>query len=397
MNSRERVRMALDHKEPDRIPFDFGSNSGTSIHVEAYRNLRKLLGLSEHEIRIMDNMQQVVHIDEDVQKKLGGDAGCIASYSAGIHQIEIKDDMPGYTYYYDEWGIGWRKPTDGGFYYDMFHHPLANATSKEDIENHPWPDPADPSRFEGFKKRARYIVEEEKKASVLDGLCAGVMEQTAFMFGFDKFYPAFVNELDILTHVLDKITDLKSSYWETALELLGGDVDVVIESDDLGGQHGMLISPETYRSVIKPRHKQLFKFVKARTDAKLFLHSCGSIRPIIPDFIEVGVEILNPVQLSAKDMDSAELKREFGDDLVFWGGLVDTQTVLSFGTPGEVRDEVKRIIDNLAPGGGFVAATTHNIPANVPPENIITMNEALQEYGVYNHKNTEALTRRKIQ
>jgi uroporphyrinogen decarboxylase len=145
----------------------------------------------------------------------------------------------------------------------------------------------------------------------------------------------------------------------------------------------MLISPNTYRKLVKPLHKELFDFIHARTKAKIFFHSCGAIRPVIPDLIEAGVDVLNPVQVSATGMDSADLKRDFGKDITFWGGGVDTQRVLGVGTPDDVRADVRKRIEDLAPGGGFVFATVHNIQGNVPAENILAMWETLQEYGKY--------------
>jgi len=209
------------------------------------------------------------------------------------------------------------------------------------------------------------------------------MEQTAWIRGWGKFYPDFVNNLEMLTYLMDRFIDLKLAYWDVALRNVGELVDVVLESDDLGGQLGMLISPDMYRRVCKPRHKRIFDFIKARTNAKIFLHSCGSIRDVIPDLIEIGLDILNPVQVGAAHMSSRELKKEFGSELTFWGGLVDTQGVFASGTPDQVRDEVRRRIEDLAPGGGFVAAAVHNVQANVPPENIVAMWETLHEYGTF--------------
>jgi uroporphyrinogen decarboxylase len=183
--------------------------------------------------------------------------------------------------------------------------------------------------------------------------------------------------------MMDKVLELKWAYWGKCLEILGDTADVVQEADDFAGQHGLLISPRTYRNLVKPRHKELFDFIHKRTKAKVFFHSCGSVRPVIPDLIEIGVDILNPVQVSAAGMDSAELKREYGKDLTFWGGGIDTQNVLGTGTPQQVREEVRRRVEDLMPGGGFVFAAVHNIQGNVPPENIVAMWEALQEYGVY--------------
>jgi uroporphyrinogen decarboxylase len=383
MNSRERVRKALNHVEPDSVPFDLGGTVLTSIHVDAYRRLRDYLGLPEKEdIPLMDIFQQIAVVDDDLREMWDVDIRGVAPRSSATFNIEVQD-MGDYTYFYDEWGIGWRKPKEGGFYYDMFEHPLSDATTIQDIEAFDWPDPVDPARFKGLKERARHVGETEGDAVLLGGLCAGVLEMTAWMRGFDNYYPDFVNNTGLLTYLMDKIVELKMAYWDEALSLVGDTVDVIQEADDFAGQFGMLISPKTYRDVCKPRHRKLFDFIHDRTDAQIFFHSCGSIRPVIPDLIEIGVDILNPVQVSATGMDSAELKEEFGDDLTFWGGGVDTQQVLGKGSPQAVRDEVKRRVEDLAPGGGFVFATVHNIQADVPPENIVAMWQTLQEYGVY--------------
>jgi uroporphyrinogen decarboxylase len=158
---------------------------------------------------------------------------------------------------------------------------------------------------------------------------------------------------------------------------------VVGEADDLGGQNGPLFSPRTYRELVKPLHAELLAFIRARTTAKVFFHSCGAIRDLLPDLIEIGVDVLNPVQVSAAGMDTAGLKRDFGHDLAFWGGGVDTQGVLGTSAPGEVRAEVRRRVGDLAPGGGFVFASVHNIQANVPPESIAAMWDAVEEHGGY--------------
>ncbi len=384
MNSRQRAKMALNHQEPDKIPFDLGGTVLTSINVHAYRKLRHYLGLPEKEIGVMDVFQQIAVVDEDVRQKLGVDVRNVAPRSSATHQIIVNDtDMPGYTFFHDEWGIGWRMPKEGGFYYDMFDHPLAKATSLEDIDNFPWPNPVDPARFTGLQERAKYVAEERGELVILGGLAAGFIELTAWTRGFAKFYPDLVTNLDWLTYLMDKIIDLKIAYWEIALPLVGDYADVVQEADDLAGQFDLLISPEIYRQVVKPRHKKIMDFIKARTDAKIFFHSCGAIRGIIPDLIEIGIDIINPVQVSATGMESSALKRDFGKDITFWGGLVDTQGVFTDGTVPEVRDEVRRRIDDLGAGGGFIAAAVHNIQANVPPENVMAMWETLQEYGAY--------------
>ncbi|RPI49428.1 MAG: hypothetical protein EHM56_12385 [Chloroflexi bacterium] len=203
----------------------------------------------------------------------------------------------------------------------------------------------------------------------------------SWLRGYEPFYIDLAANPDFITTLLDRLVDYKCAYWERALAEVGDMVDAVVEADDLAGQHGMLLSPRTYRRLIKPRHARLFSFIKAQAPVKLFFHSCGAVRPIIHDLIEAGIDILNPVQVSAAGMDPRELKREFGRDLVFWGGGVDTQQVLGTGSPQQVRDDVRRNVEALAPGGGFVFAAVHDIQANVPPENIVAMWEAWREFG----------------
>jgi uroporphyrinogen decarboxylase len=382
MNSRERLNLALNHKEPDRIPFDLGATVLTSIHHKSYRALRKHLEMPDLEPRIVDIFQQIVVVDDDMRDFLKVDVRDVAPRSSATFQIELKE-MEGYSYFYDEWGIGWKMPKEGGWYYDMFDHPLREAQSLTEIEKYPWPDPVDEGRFAGMAERAKHAAEVEKHGVFMGGLCAGIMEMAAWMRGFENYFSDFAANEDLLVGLMRKVMELKMAYWEKALALAGDHVDVVGEADDFAGQYRMLISPGMYRRIVKPLHKELFDFIHARTKAKIFFHSCGSIRPVIPDLIEIGVDIINPVQVSATGMDSAELKREFDKDIVFWGGGVDTQRVLGDSTPEQVREDTRRRIEDLAPGGGFVFATVHNIQGNVPPGNIMAMWETLQEYGAY--------------
>jgi uroporphyrinogen decarboxylase len=203
--------------------------------------------------------------------------------------------------------------------------------------------------------------------------------------GFVDAFADWAGNQPLAQKILRKYTDMQLAYWEKSFATLEGiSIDVVQMSDDLAGQHGMLISPRSYRKLLKPLHREIFDFIHAKTEAKIFFHSCGGIRPIIPDLIEIGVDILNPVQVNATGMDSTELKREFGADLTFWGGGVDTQTAFDERvTPAKVCAEVRRRLDDLMPDGGFVFNPVHNIQANVPPENIMAMWKTLQEYGVY--------------
>jgi uroporphyrinogen decarboxylase len=224
----------------------------------------------------------------------------------------------------------------------------------------------------------RYALEEQRAVHV-GSICGGLSEGLFKLRGFEDGYMDLAAEPARARRLMERILEVKLAYWSRVLPQLAGVVDLVGEADDLGGQDRTLFSPATYRALVKPLHRELFAFLHAHTDAKVFFHSCGSVRELIPDLIEIGVDILNPVQVSATGMDSASLKREFGRDLVFWGGGVDTQRVLGGGTPDEVRAEVRRRVGDLAPGGGFVFAAVHNIQPNVPPENVLAMRSAIRE------------------
>ena len=383
MNSRERIDMALNHKEPDRVPSDLGGTVLTGLNHDLYRKLRRHMGLPEVGVRIADIVQQIAVVDDDVRHAFKVDVRDVAPRSSASFNIGIQDDMPEYTHFYDEWGIGWKMPKTGGLYYDMFHHPLRGDVTTGDIDRYPWPNPVDPARFDGLRERARYAADVEGQGVVIGGLCAGIMEMVAWMRGYEDYFRDFAWNATLMEYFLDKMVELKMAYWEKALGEAGGYVTAVVEADDMAGQNGMLISLQTYRKIVKPRHKKLFDFIKSRTQAKLFFHSCGAVRKVIPDLIETGIDILNPVQVSAVGMDSAELKREFGRELTFWGGAVDAQNVLGTGSVQQVQDDTRKRIDDLAPGGGFVFAPVHNIQANVPPENVVAVWETLREYGGY--------------
>jgi uroporphyrinogen decarboxylase len=253
------------------------------------------------------------------------------------------------------------------------------------VEKYTLPDPLDPSRFGGLRDAATKVLEQEKRALVIGNISAGIFELYLWTRGFKDGYSDWAGNPVLAKKILHKYTDLQLAYWERMFEVMNGiPIDVVQMADDLAGQNTVLISPNSYRKLLKPFHKEMFDYIHSKTEAKIFFHSCGAVRKLIPDLIEVGVDILNPVQVNAADMDSAELKREFGKDICFWGGGVDTQSAFDEShTPEEVRADVRKRIEDFMPGGGFVFNTVHNIQGNVPAENIMAMWETLQEYGVY--------------
>ncbi len=382
MNSRERVLTALRHREPDRVPYDLNSTPVTGIHRVAYRRLRSALGLPDREPVIWHHMQQIAWVDDDVHGALETDAMGLRPGPPSSWELRTTEDAE-YVYYTDEWGVTRRTQRAGGAYFDLCASPLSGASGAADVERFPFPDPTDGGRFVGLREKAERVRAEDR-IFVLGGISAGMFEMGHFLRGFEDFLCDLAGKRALAEMICDKVLELKMRYWETVLPLLGGLVDVVQEGDDYGGQARLLIAPSLWREVFKPRLTRLFSHIKkAAPHVFIFFHSCGSIREIIPDLIDAGADILNPVQVSAAGMDSHGLKRDFGGDVTFWGGGVDTQRVLPCGTPREVRDEVKRRIDHLAPGGGFVFNTVHNIQADVPPENILAMREALREHGRY--------------
>ncbi len=385
MNSRERILTAINHKEPDRVPFDLGGTVLTGINVRAYQALRDYLGLPWIEPTVVDVVQQLAQVDDDVMDRLGIDVKNVSPRSSASYQIEIKEMEGGkYNYFYDEYGIGWRMPKVGGLYYDMFDHPLGGDIDALDVDRYELPDPTDPARFAGIREEAERVLKEEQRALIVGNISAGIFELYLWTRGFLDGYADFIGSPELSQKILYRYLDMQLAYWEKMFDTLGDMIDVVQMADDFAGQNDMLISPSSYRKHLKPLHKEIFDFVHSRSRAKIFLHSCGSIRKVIPDLIEIGVDIINPVQVSAAGMDSAELKREYGRDLTFWGGGVDTQRVFDENhTPEEVREDVRRRISDLMPGGGFVFAAVHNIQSNVPPANIMAMLETLQEFGVY--------------
>jgi uroporphyrinogen decarboxylase len=365
-----------------------GGTVVTGIQAKAYTRLRTHLGLPGKEPEIIDILQQLAQVEEDVMVRLGVDVRNISPRSTASFKIEIKHTPDGkYSYFHDEYRIGWRMPMDGGMYYDMFEHPLSGEITAENVDRYQLPDPLDPSRFEGLREAALKVLEEEKRALIIGNISAGIFELYLWTRGFKDGYTDWAGNPELAKKILRKYSDLQLAYWEKMFDVMKGiPIDVVQMADDLAGQNGMLISPVSYRRQLKPFHKEMFDYIHSRSEAKIFFHSCGAIRALIPDLIEIGVDVLNPVQVSATDMDSAKLKREFGSDICFWGGGVDTQNAFDEShTPEQVRADVRKRLEDFMPGGGFVFNTVHNIQGNVPPENIMAMWETLNTYGVYHN------------
>jgi uroporphyrinogen decarboxylase len=384
LTSRERLLIALDHREPDRVPFDFGGTFVTGAHHLAYRRIRGALGFDPEGTQVADIRLGLAWVDREVRDRLGADVGIVATQPPDPASWTLQVREAGaYRELTDEYGMVWRQPIDGGLYFDLHRSPLAGDITSDDVRRYPWPDPADPHRFAQLRADCERVVFEERRASACKGIIAGTLETSLWMRGFEQFFMDLIDDPDVAAAILDQVLDVKLRYWEQVLGRIGDILDVVYDADDYGGQESPLLSPELWRRTIKPRITELYRYIHEHSRAKVFLHSDGNIRELIPDLIEAGVDALNPVQFTAAQMDLAELKGEFGREISFWGGGVDTQAVLPRGTPQQVRDQVKRCVETLMPGGGFVFATVHNTQADVPAENFLAMWEAFREAGVY--------------
>ena len=268
-------------------------------------------------------------------------------------------------------------------HYDIVASPLAEMDPKTAIEEHDWPDPDDPGRYRGLKERARDLHENTDYAVVLQVNCCFFL-RCAELRGWENFYTDLAGDPEFASALMNHYLDIRLRIAERALEEVGDKVDIVFAtSDDLGMIDRTIVSPEMYRELVKPIQKRTFDFFKGRTKAKRFYHCDGSIYSIIEDFIEIGIEALNPIQVSAAGMgDTKRLKREFGSRLAFWGAI-DTHHVMPYGTVEEVRQEVYRRIHELGPGGGYILCAVHNIQPEVPPENVVAMYDAAYEMGRY--------------
>jgi len=366
MNARERTVMALNHEEPDRIPVDMNGTLVTALVRTAYNGLREHLGLPpDPDPSISSREMDTVRAAEDMLTHYEIDTRCIPLKAPLLSKGR---ELPDGTYY-DAFGIRWRK---AAYYYDAIERPLAGVTLEE-LPNVQWPDPDDPGMYKGLREEAKALYENTDYCLVADIPGLGPFEGGCLTRGHDDFCvdlyinPAFAEAL------MDKVTDYILRVWGHYLDEVGEYVQVVAQGDDVGIQTGPFISPEMYRKFVKPRQKRIWDLIHSKTDAKIFYHSCGSVYDLLPDFIDAGIDILNPVQSSAAKMDLGRLKREFGDAVTFWGGGIDVQTQLPFLSVEEIEDEVKRRIDILAPGGGFVFFPSHNIQADVSPDRIDRM------------------------
>jgi uroporphyrinogen decarboxylase len=375
LTSRERVLCALNHEEPDRVPLFIGTSGATTVLSPGYERLKSHLGIKCGPTRYFSKALQYTWLDEEVMLRLGSDGRAIAPGPAeSVFAKEVSDNE-----IIDAWGTPWRRAADS-LYFEIAGFPLRNATL-DDIEKYPWPKLTAPSRFVGLVEQAQAI----HQAGYATVLVAGVtiFEQACLMRGMDTVLMDMASDEDFFTALLTKLKNLAIEYVDVLLRDVGRYVDVFVTGDDLGMTAGPMMSPAAYRRLIKPHHADLLGAIKQRISGKIFFHSCGNIYRLLGDLADAGVDLINPVQVSAGEMgDTARLKREFGNRLSFCGGI-DTLHVMPQGTVHDVRAEVRRRIQDLAPGGGYVAAAVHCIQPDVSPENTVALCDAVREFGRY--------------
>lgn len=381
LSPRERVLAAINYEEPDRVPICVGVSNATGIKMKPYRELKRLLGIEAPDEYIYDWPELgTAAIDEATMRRLRSDVrGVLDLEPADVRERNRR--RPPHTPYIDSWGSGQVEMADGTWFPGV--HPLADATTLEEIERYPWPDMDDPTRVAHVRAQAQRLRDAGEFAIVATPWLLFPFERAHAMQGLDRFLMNMATEPEFAAALLRKITDLCKQLMGHFLRECGDLIDIIKIGDDLGMQTGLLISPRMYRRMLKPLHAEFIAFIKERTSAKVFFHTDGDVFDLIPDFIEIGVDILNPIQTSAGRMaDLAELKRRYGQHLVFCGA-VDTQHILPRGTPEQVRQEVRRVINLLGPGGGYMVASVHTIMNDVPAENILAMVDAVEEFGHY--------------
>lgn len=370
MTPRERVLASINHKTPDRIVTELSSTECTAISKGAYVELKKLLGVKVGGEEFIREDMQICHVDEEILELLGTDIRGVPAHP-DYPKIVLNDRE-----YIDHFGIKYRMP-DNGLYYDMVDHPLKNMTELEEIKEYQWPDPIAPNAVTGLREKAKKLREENKYAIIGDITNSGLFEPAHYLRGFENFLQDLLIDEDICHYLLEHMLQYQMARWDQYLAEVGDCLDIVFFGDDLGSTQSLLMSPELYRNIIKPYHKRYYHYVKERTGAKVMMHTCGSVAPLIPDLIDCGVDILNPVQVNARLMETKRLKEEYGDVICFCGS-VDSNTILPNGTVDEVRAEVERRIEDLGPEG-LILCPVHDIQADVPPQNVLALYRAAKE------------------
>jgi len=405
MTSRERVLTACKHRQPDRVAIDFSGHPSSGIAAIAYAKLRDYLGLPRRIIRVYDPIQQLAIVDEDVLEKFGVD---VLDLGRGFALDEeswadwtLPDGTPckmpawalpekadGRWVFRSKSGRVIAHMPEGALYFEQTYFPFADekgpTTIREGMQESMWNAVGGPPgprvNQEQLHEGAKRLRQKTDKA-ILGGFGGNLLETGQFLYRNDNFFMLLAGEPAKAHKFLDDLVEIHLANLEKYLAAVGDSIDIIKFGDDLGMQSGPQVSPKMYREFFKPRHKVMWMRAKQLANVIVMLHCCGGVRELLPDLIDAGLDAINPVQISCAGMDAAELKAEFGKEMVFWGGGCDTQTILPNATPDAVRRHVKEQVGILSPGGGFVFQQVHNILAYVPPQNVVAMFEAVREIG----------------
>jgi uroporphyrinogen decarboxylase len=382
MTSRERVLAAINHEEPDRVPLIIGTSNTTSLKMKPYRRLTALLGIAAEDHYIYNWPELgTAALDEKTLRRLGSDArGVLDRFPEAVYRRN--HERAPHSPFIDDWGSGQVEVAPNEWF--PSYHPMAEATTIEGIENYAnWPNMDDPTRVSHLKAWVDRLVAEDQYAIIGTPWLLFPLERAFAMQGMDTFLMNMVARPDFAEALLQKNAHLCKQLMGHFLRETGDHLDMIKIGDDLGMQNNLLISPKMYRKMLKPIHADFIAFIKERTSAKVFFHTDGDVFDLIDDFIEIGIDILNPIQTSAGKMsDLAALKQRYGHDIVFCGAI-DTHRILPSGTTDEVRAEVRRVINLLGPGGGYMVSSVHTIMDDVLPENILAMVDAVEAFGKY--------------
>jgi uroporphyrinogen decarboxylase len=374
LSRRQRFALAVSHQEPDRIPIDLGATGG-GMTVEAYNRLKEHLGLEGDEGTTITSLFIVDRYDERVLRAFDIDFRHLSMRGPRTSKAITYPDGS----FQDEWGLLYKK---AAYYMEMVNAPLHDASLAE-IEAYPWPDGSDPGRVAGLAEEARRL-HEETDYVVCTQSVGSIFQLACRLRGMDQYLMDMMIDKPLAKRLIGLCTETTLSFYDNLLSAVGPYVQLVETQDDLGMQTGPFISPALYREIVQPCHARLASFIKQKTggQAKVFMHSDGSIFDLLPDIIEAGVDVINPTQPQPDKMEPERLKGAYGDRITFHAAL-DQQHTIPFGSVEEVRAEVRRKIRVLAPGGGYIFSPCHNLQPDVPVENMIAMYEAAHEYGKY--------------
>jgi uroporphyrinogen decarboxylase len=412
MTSRERILAAIEHRQPDRVPVDLGATPSSGISAIAYGNLKRHLGLPQGATQVYDVVQQLAQPEDFILDRFGVDVVDIGrTFNTAASAWQPTTLVDGQAAQYPAWfhpepqgdGSFIARMKDGldiahmpatGTFYDQTYFPYLDGYPADysglsvemgrilwaALVHSPWDHAGEPGFWETLRAQALELRRTSDRALMIVIGC-NLFEWGTFLRRMDNFLMDLAAEPAQVEKLLDALMERHLAVLAKACHAVGDVADIIRFGDDLGTNNGPFMSPKTYRQLFKPRHTILCDYVHKHSRMKTFLHSCGSIRALLPDLIEAGYDVINPVQTNCRGMEPEGLKADFGNDICFWGGGCDTKAVLPQGTPAEVKEHVKRRLEIFMPGGGFVFNTVHNILPDVPPQNIVAMYEAVAEFG----------------